>query len=349
MNTLRSFAAGAPSKLILLGEHAVVHGSPALAVPLEEPSSRASARLTRPGDPLAVELPDFKLAWTAGAEPAAEEARPFPALLRRAVSTGLAPDNGWSVSVAAEVPIGCGLGSGASIAASAFRAVYGLFGAARSDRDLSDDVFEVEKVLHGTPSGVDNTVVAHGRPVLFLKGASPAFLAGPGAPLFLAVADTGIRHRTSEVVAEVASRREASRERFDILFSRIGELALSGAGAFERGDAAGLGALMDQNHELLTMLGVSCPELDRLVRAARSSGALGAKLCGAGRGGCMAALAPDRDASLRLAAALREAGAKRVFTARIGAPSGKGERPPFGGLAFGQAFGQASHGQGDRT
>ncbi|MBI5623757.1 MAG: mevalonate kinase [Elusimicrobia bacterium] len=326
MNPPAVSQAKAPSKLILLGEHAVVYGHPSVAVPLDGPSSRASARLGRPGEPIGVELSDFKLAWMRGEAPSADEAKPFAALVERLVSSGLAPDNGWTLTVTSEVPIGCGLGSGASTAAAAFRAVYGLFGVPRGDSELSDDVFAVEKINHGTPSGVDNTVVSHGRPVLFRKGKELAFLAGPGTALHLAVADSGVRHKTSEVVSDVASRRREATERFDAVFSAIGALAEQGRAAFERGDARALGGLMSENHRLLASLGVSSPELETLVLKACVSGALGAKLCGAGRGGCVAALAADAAGALRLAEALKAAGAVTAFAARVGQPrlAGKG-------------------------
>ncbi|MBI5882324.1 MAG: mevalonate kinase [Elusimicrobia bacterium] len=331
--------ARAVSKLILLGEHAVVYGHPSVAVPLDEPSSRAEARQGRAGEPVGVELSDFGLAWMRGEAPADDEARPFTVLVERLISEGLAPDNGWTLSVSSKVPIGCGLGSGASVAAAAFRAVCGLFGTARSDRELSDDVFEIEKIHHGAPSGVDNTVVAHSRPVLFRKGGPPSFLSGPGGTIFLAVADTGVRHKTAEVVADISRLRCAQPELFDGIFHRIGELALEGAESFQNGNTARLGELMTENHRLLGRLGVSTQELDRLARAARTAGSLGAKLCGAGRGGCVAALARDADSAQAVAGALLASGAKKAFTARIAAPSGrivpsgKGERPPSGDLA----------------
>jgi mevalonate kinase len=168
--------------------------------------------------------------------------------------------------------------------------------------------------------------------VLFRKGGPPSFLSGPGGTLFLAVADTGVRHKTAEVVADISRLRAAQPELFDGIFSGIGELALEGAESFQNGKTARLGELMTENHRLLQRLGVSTPELDRLTRAARSAGSLGAKLCGAGRGGCVAALARDADSAQALAGALLASGAKKAFTARI-VPYGKGGQHPSGDLS----------------
>ncbi|MBI4676219.1 MAG: mevalonate kinase [Elusimicrobia bacterium] len=327
MTRAPAFTARAPSKLILLGEHAVVYGHPAVAVPLGEPFAQATARLVGPGGPVGVELQDFGLAWLRGSEPSAEEARPFSRIVEICVASGMAPDNGWTLTVRSAVPIGCGLGSGAAVAAASFKAVYGLFGARRCDRELCSSVYEVEKLLHGTPSGVDNTVIAYGRPVLFRKGEAPTFLSGPGAPLFLAVADTGLRHKTAEVVAEVARLRSQAAALLDEAFRGIGALAREGAAAFEKGDLSALGRLMNEDHRLLRGIGVSAPDLERLVAAARKAGALGAKLCGAGRGGCMAALADSPEASLRLAEALLAAGAKHAFASQVSSPAFQKVRP----------------------
>ncbi|MBI5210224.1 MAG: mevalonate kinase [Elusimicrobia bacterium] len=322
MTRPQSFSAGAPSKLILFGEHAVVYGHAAVAVPLAEPCALATAGLTQAGVPVTVALEDFKLTWSRGEEPAASELRPFARLVESLVKTGRVPDNGWALAVRSAVPIGCGLGSGAAVAAASLRAVYGLFGVSRSDADLSADVYEVERLLHGSPSGVDNTVIAHGRPVLFKKGSPPKFLPAPARALRLAVADTGWRHKTAEVVSDVAQRRREAPGLCDGIFEEIGSLAAEGARAFESGDHRRLGVLMDENQGLLVRLGVSSGSLDHLVGAARAAGALGAKLCGAGKGGCMAALAESGEHALRVARALEEEGAKRVFVARVGVAEG---------------------------
>ncbi|MFH1726556.1 MAG: mevalonate kinase [Elusimicrobiota bacterium] len=315
---MRAATGRAPSKLILLGEHAVVYGHPAVAVPLQKPGAEASVVATEGDAPVAVELKDFDIRWSRGEDIPADEVRPFAELVgsvsRRYESI---PENGWSLSVSSEIPIGCGLGSGAAVSVAAFRAVFRCFGVPHTPRELSDSAYEIEKIHHGTPSGIDNTVIATGRPVLFRKGAAPDFLNAPEAPVFLVVGYTGVRHKTVEIVSDVAKARAADRAAYDAMFREIGDIARRGAEAFENGAFEELGGLMGANQRLLERIGVSSPELDGLVRAAQKAGALGAKLSGAGRGGCMAALAADRASAERLKGALESAGAAAAVVATV--------------------------------
>lgn len=301
----------APSKLILLGEHSVVYGQPAIAVPLRDPGAEAAVSRTDPSSPIELDLRDFGIRWTVGLKPVAEEIPPFAELIRLA-TTSLAgvPDRGWTLSIRSEVPIGCGLGSGAAVSAAAFKALAAEFKVPLPPQRLSDLVHRIEKIHHGRPSGIDNTVVATARPVLFRKGRAPEFLSPPPRPLTLVIGYTGMRHKTSEVVADVAAAHAAEPERYDALFAEIGDISERGAKAFSGGAFEELGRLMDRNQTLLEEMGVSSPELERLVAAARDAGALGAKLSGAGRGGCIAALARDPDSAQRLRESLLTSGAQ---------------------------------------
>ena len=209
------------------------------------------------------------------------------------------------------------MGSGAAVATAAFRAVFGCFGVACPPDKLSALVYEVERLHHGSPSGIDNTVIALERPVLFTKGEPPVFLDLPKDPCRLVVGYTGIRHRTAEVVADVARSRAADPASYDAAFREMGAIAREGARALEKGELRELGRLMDLNQGLLARIQVSSPELERLVAAARAAGALGAKLSGAGRGGCMAALADGPELARRLRTALKEAGASLAMDSGV--------------------------------
>jgi len=315
---MESATGAAPSKLILLGEHAVVYGHPALAVPLSSPSAHAGIALQ--AGKAQVELVDFDIVWTPFTDGmTAEVIRPFARLLRHFGSElPELPDRGWRLEVRSTIPIGCGLGSGASTAAAALSALCRANGIGLSPEESSRLVFEIEKIHHGTPSGVDNTVICLNTPVLFHKGSPPLQVARPKVPLHIVVADTGIRHKTIEVVSGVAARRAREPQVYDPLIAAIGETAAQGADAFSRGSAPELGKLMDKNQGLLEMIGVSSPELEKLIAAARGAGALGAKLSGAGMGGCMAALAPDPESAARIREALAKAGAALAFVCMMG-------------------------------
>jgi mevalonate kinase len=168
-------------------------------------------------------------------------------------------------------------------------------------------VYEVEKLHHGTPSGIDNTVIAYEQPIFFIRGEGMVRLS-VGAPMNLIIADTGVVSSTREVVGDVRRRWRAETERYEGLFDEIGDIARLAMSVIERGDPKAIGRLMDKNHELLMTLGVSSPELNALVKAAKKAGAQGAKMSGAGWGGNMLALAePDRAPAIT--SALKNAGA----------------------------------------
>ena len=292
----------------------MVYGESALAVPLRRPKAEATVSQAPRGRPVAVELKDFGIRWAGGPRAVPPEVRPFARIIQAAVKRfPEVPAQGWKLAVRSQIPSGCGLGSGTAVSAAAFKAIFSYFRVPYTARTLSELVYEIEKLHHGTPSGIDNTVISMGRPILFRKGAAARVMAVPRARCFLIIGHTGKRHSTAAIVSAVARARAAQPARYDAIFREIGRLAKLGAKAFEKGLWRELGALMDRNQELLERLGVSSPELETLVQAARSAGALGAKLSGAGRGGCMAALADDFACARRTRRALQAAGAAKTF------------------------------------
>lgn len=209
------------------------------------------------------------------------------------------------------------MGSGAAISTAIVRALAEFFQHPLAPAEVSNLVYEVEKLHHGTPSGVDNTVVAFGQPVYFVKG-QPVQRMRVGRPLTLVVGDTGIIAPTHTVVGDLRRRREADPELYEGYFDEIKALVDQARVAIEQ-EVMGLpalGRLMDENQALLESLGVSSPELERLIKSARQAGALGAKLCGAGWGGNMIALTWPQTAS-NIAQALAEAGAVQVIVTEV--------------------------------
>jgi mevalonate kinase len=182
---------------------------------------------------------------------------------------------------------------------------------------VSDLVFEVERIHHGTPSGIDNTVIAYEQPVYFVRGeACGPVLMSVGVPFTLLIADTGLPSPTKRLVDRVRLDWQRDPVRFQTLFERIGDIARKARRRIESGEISSLGPLMYQNHVLLSQLGVSSAVLDELVGAARGAGALGAKLSGAGHGGNMLALV-DAEIAHDVAAVLMAAGAVRVIQTTV--------------------------------
>lgn len=299
----------APGKAILVGEHAVVYGLPAIAIPLAGVRARASSRAAdQPLTIFAEDLPRPPLTLQAvQADPKDPLALMAWLTMRR---LGVERVQG-EIRISSEIPIASGLGSGAAVSAALGRAIARMLSADISDDDLSRLVFEVEKLHHGTPSGIDNTVVVHEKPLYFVKDRPPAFV-DIASPLRFVLADSGIAALTRDAVADVRALRQSQPAATARIFAAIGEIVNEARGCIERGDRLRLGELMTANHRLLGALSVSSAALDRLVAAALKAGALGAKLSGGGRGGVIVALS-DEDAVDRLCQALYEAGAKRVM------------------------------------
>jgi mevalonate kinase len=314
-----AFASG---KVILCGEHAVVYGQPAIAVPVTQVQAQAYVEPGTPGQGVVVVALD--LARRVVVREAAED-DPLACIVRLTLQAiGWSPKQGvacyaptpdLTVTVTSTVPVARGMGSGAAVSTAIVRALARHLDWWFPSQAISDLVYQTEVIYHGTPSGIDNTVIAFEKPVYFVKG-QVRELFWVGKPFLLLVADTGIQSTTREVVSEVHNRIQADPAGHEALFNRMGQITIAARAAIERGELEELGRLMDENHTLLQRLGVSCSELDCLVTTARAGGALGAKLSGAGRGGNMIALIPEESRG-RVDLMLRLAGATNVIVTEV--------------------------------
>lgn len=305
----------APGKIILIGEHAVVYGRPAIAVPVEQVRARAMvwANPRLPSNSIQIKAPDVGLnAWLS------EMPADHPiALAIKYVLDALAIDHSpaFSLQITSSIPIAAGLGSGAAISIAIIRAVSTFLGRPLNEARVSELAFEVEKHYHGTPSGIDNTVITYGMPVYYVRDLPPETLR-VGRAFNIVIGDSGVKSPTALAVGDLRKRWQADQAFYEGLFDQIAELAQSARQLIEAGHPDMLGILMDQNHALLQTLDISSPELDRLVEAARTAGAIGAKLSGGGRGGNMIALtSPER--AEQIARALQGAGAVQTIITTI--------------------------------
>ena len=296
------FPAKAAGKVILLGEHAVVYGKHAVALPI---SDAVSAGVTREQPQSVLTIPqwgvrqelDFDAADSSGLNAAV-------ALIARAldVDTG-----GVNIHVNSQLPRAMGLGSSAAIAVSIIRAFVEEFELDINDERVNAIAFQCEKLAHGTPSGVDNTIATFDRPMLFRRAesleVSPMEL-GETPPIVIACShSTGL---TVEQVAGVRARYDENTQRYDAVFAEIDDISRDGAKALAAADYDQLGSLMNICHGLLNAIEVSTPELENMVAIARAAGARGAKLTGAGGGGSIIAMCPGTQDAV--AAAMAAAG-----------------------------------------
>jgi mevalonate kinase len=303
----------APGKIILFGEHSVVYGRPALAVPVTQVQATATVSENSRGG-IMVEAPNINL--SAAISSLAPD-HPLAAVINSVFSTlRILNPPACTVYLQSTIPVASGLGSGAAVSVAIIRALSGFLGQPLPDEQVNQLAFEVEKIHHGTPSGIDNTVVTYGKPVYFIKK-KPIKTFHVEVPFTVMIAGTGISALTRESVTAVRKLWEADKPRWETVFTRVGEIVWNARQAIERGDLVELGRLMNANHKLLREMTVSCAELDKLVEAARSNGALGAKLSGGGRGGNIIALVEKENAPA-IARALSTAGAKRTIVTQVG-------------------------------
>lgn len=308
--------ASASAKIILFGEHAVVYGQPAVAIPIQDVRASAAVSIDVAVSAPLIEAKDLRVDTIFGAPPYPESIDPIIKVIELVNDKIVKlPKSGWRLTIWSKIPVGRGLGSSAAISIAIIRALTKAMIKIIAPRELIKYSFELEKIHHGTPSGIDNTVISLEKPILFRKDREPSAI--NFASMFFIVGDTGISKKTSDVVAQVADAREKKSEQYDRIFNQMGQIAREGVLGLKDGDVKKVGKLMNENHTLLQRIDVSSPELENLIDAAKSKGALGAKLCGAGKGGCMVAVAKDGTTAGIIASELMKAGAVRSFTTKL--------------------------------
>ena len=302
----------APGKIILFGEHAVVYGRPALAVPVTQVhvdvdvSDSLSAGIW-------IDAPDINLHAELNTLPSDH---PIASVIHNFLFLSrVSPFPNLEIKISSSIPVASGLGSGAAVTVALTRALSSHLHYSMTNEEVNAFTYEIEKLHHGTPSGIDNTVVTYAKPVYFVRG-QPIETFKVGQPFTIVIADTGLSAPTKESVGDVRKLWEADQQKWESIFDKIGEIVNQARGAIESGESEKLGELMNQNHALLRDMTVSSPELDQLVEAARDAGALGAKLSGGGRGGNMIALVqPEIAESVLLT--LKETGAKNTIITQV--------------------------------
>ena len=299
-------------KIILLGEHSVVYGRHAMAAPIPL-HVRAEVKAQREHIDLVIPRWGVEMRLS---QPEGSISSLHASITLIAQRLGLA-DRGMRVDVFPHIPRANGLGASAALAVAVIRAMARCFEVTISEREISNLAFDCEKIAHGTPSGIDNTLATFGRPILFRKENAQARpetrdLSTP-EPIPIVIGLAGVATLTMETVARVRAAWQKNPSRYESIFSQIDTLALAGTEALKNGDITELGELMNINQGLLNALQVSSREIEDLVDIARRNGALGAKLTGGGGGGAMIALAePDR--SQTIASAMRSAGYNTFIT-----------------------------------
>jgi len=307
--------AKAPAKTILFGEHAVVYGYPAIAVPVSGLIVKTSV-LPHIGRENTIIRFNIEDGFEETSLSKLDRQHPILVCLREIENMLGQPLPNMEITISSSIPIAAGLGSSAAIAVAVTRAVSEFLGLRISNEAINQIAYQSEVIQHGTPSGIDNTVIALNQPVMYIKG-KPIQPLTIRSPFHIILADSGDRVLTKEVVASVGKLRNDKPEIVADLFDQIGRITRSALTAVQKGNAKLIGELMNKNHKVLQKLSVSSAKLDSLVSEALASGAYGAKLCGAGRGGFMVAVC-DANLIEKIMENLLAHGASRVFYSIIG-------------------------------
>jgi mevalonate kinase len=307
--------AKAPGKIILCGEHAVVYQRPAIALPLNDVSASVTIQAHNYNE-LCFSSPDLGQQWTLNGQPQ----HPLSELVRNTLQQlGIKQEPAAQIKISSSIPIASGMGSGAAIATAIVRVLAEYYNIKLSAAEVSALVYSSEQRYHGTPSGIDNTVIAFQQPIWFCRQPHGSPIIKPisiAKPFTLLIGDTNKRSPTHLPVGDVRARREQNPQHYDQLFDQVEQIAHAIRQHLAQGQIAQLGPLLNQNQQLLQQIGVSSPELETLIAAARQAGALGAKLSGAGWGGVMIALVEEQNQHA-VKQALLQAGASSVLESQI--------------------------------
>lgn len=300
-------------KVILLGEHAVVYGSHALAAAI--PLAIQAKVEDSDKDGVHVVVPRWGVEVNLNAQD--NHTHSLYKSLDLILDSLKVRDKPMRLEIFPHVPRAMGLGGSAALAVAVVRALCKHYKLALTDAEVSALAYESEKVAHGRASGIDNTMAAYGGFMLFKKGETadkPAEMRKitPARPIPIVIGMSGVESLTAITVGRVHDAWKRNPDLYEGIFKDVDALTLRAVAAVERGDLAELGELMNINQGLLNALQVSSWELEELIEIARKNGALGAKLTGGGGGGSMVALCDGN--SEEVARAIQRAGYRTMVT-----------------------------------
>ena len=303
-------------KVILFGEHFVVHGVPGIVSAIDA-TNDAEVKKTAKG----INVKDVRKAAKGYAEEKRMQQLESIDRILRAMGID-AKTVAFDILLGGTLPGFSGLGASAASSVAITRAIAQEFGVILTDGRVNQIAYEAEKAYAGTPSGIDNTAATFGGLLWFKKNLkdrqNTIEKLHIREPVEIVIGSTGVVANTKAMVEGVTERKQKHPEKYDALFEQAEALALIGREALLQFDLKKVGKLMNDNHRLLQEIEVSHEKLDILVEIARKQGAFGAKLTGGGGGGCMVALTPNQELQERVAEAIENAGYE-VLRTRIGA------------------------------
>jgi len=292
-------------KTIIMGEHAVVYGYPAFAIPLlstpvivKIKQSQASSLTSKYYAGKIDKIPD-----------SLSGVKYLIDLLDKQLNQAHIK---YTISIDSGLPIERGMGSSAAIAAAITRAFFDCFDQPLDHQLLLDYVNKSETITHGKASGLDALTVSSEDPIKFGKDVAPKHF-NFNSDGFIVIADSGVKGKTKETVADVRKMYEADQKKIGAYLQQLGDYATSASNYLTTGHLKQLGMVFSLANEILTKLNLAIPKTDKLIEAANSAGSLGSKITGGGRGGCIICLARNLKNAQMIQKALVKAGAEQTW------------------------------------
>ncbi|MDZ7805595.1 MAG: hydroxymethylglutaryl-CoA reductase, degradative [Gracilimonas sp.] len=297
-------------KIILTGEHSVVHGTHAVAAPI---TLKMKAKVWDHDKGVRLLIPRWGVEQTI--EFGADHKYSIYKSLEMILDHLDLREKSMNIEVFPEVPRAMGMGGSAALAVAIIRALNEHFDLGLGDDDVRQLSFQSEDIVHGGASGIDNTVSTYGNLITYQKGTPPdmqTIILNESIPIVIGL--SGVESMTSKMVKQVREQSEKYPKWYKQIFKQMDELAIASKEAIEQRDLDELGMIMNMNHGFLNILGVSCPEVEELIEIARQNGALGAKLTGGGGGGAMIALCDSEKTQKVIQKEMHKAGYDALIT-----------------------------------
>ena len=300
-------------KVILFGEHFVVHGIPGVVSAIDASTDAEVQKSNK------FNIRDERK--TAKGYSEEKQLQQVESIERMLKAMDLDPKTPFDIWIGGTLPGFSGLGASAASSVAIARAISQERGLNLSNEKINAVAYEGEKAYAGNPSGIDNTAATYGGFMWFKKnpagGQDLVEKIKVKRPIEIVIGSTGKVANTKAMVEGVAERKKSNSSKYDPLFKQAESLAIAGRAALQSGDLKKVGDLMNENHRILQEIGVSSKELNLLVDIARNQGAFGAKLTGGGGGGCMVALTPGKELQGKVVSAFKTAGYE-VLATKIG-------------------------------